>query len=100
MLPPLLTRMRKRSSNPIKPFSEVVTKFHCTFPKEAANTKDPTTRKSAIGVGVNSDNIYLPVGEEVTLEFDHWSILRDIEFPYLPRYSYDQIRTDKGWYPF
>lgn len=90
---------RLKSPKPVKKLEECVIPFWCIFPKEVANNRDEQGRK-CIGVGVNFDITLYPVGERVTLSYSHWSLLRDVNFPHLPRYSYDPIRGENGWYPF
>lgn len=94
------TLIRQRSPKPIKKLDECVVPFYCIFPKEAATDRDKVTKKLCVSVGVGMDIAHFPVEEKVDLPYKFWSLLKDINFKYLPRYGYDPIRTSQGWYPF
>jgi len=84
--------MRHRSTKLILPLDKCITKYRYTFPKQAANSKDPVTGKQAISLSINLERVYYPVEEEVQLEYRYWSLLIDIDFPYFKLEKYDPIK--------
>lgn len=74
-----------KSNRKLIPFEECVSKFRCVFPAEAAT--DKVDDKQGFKLGINSDSIFIPVGEEVTLDYKWWALLKDIGFQYLPDFN-------------
>lgn len=74
-----------KSNRKIIPFEKCVTKFHCVFPQEAAT--DKIDGKQGFKMGVNLESIFVPVGEDFTLEYRWWALLKDIGFQYLPDFN-------------
>ena len=74
-----------KSNRKVVPFEECVTKFHCVFPKEAAT--DKVDGKQGFKMGINTENIFIPVEEDFTLEHKWWVLLKDIGFQYLPDFN-------------
>jgi hypothetical protein len=77
----LIVKIHK-SNRKIIPFENCVTKFHCVFPLEAADIKIDEQR--GFKLGINLDELFVPVGVDITLEFKWWSLLKDIGFKHLP----------------
>lgn len=95
----LINDMKLKSNKTVKSFEECFRKFTCSFPLSAANEIDPVSRKPAIYISINTDTVYVPVGEPVELELPQWSLLRSVNFMGLPVFDYDPIRKN-GWYRF
>lgn len=77
--------VKHKSNHKIIPFEDCVTKFHCVFAKEASNEKK--NDKRGFMLGINMEQLFIPVEEDVTLEYKWWALLKDIGFKYLPDFN-------------
>jgi hypothetical protein len=76
---------RFKSNRKIIPFEDCVTKFHCIFEADAADVKRDGVRGFILGI--NLDEIFIPVSKDVTIEYKWWSLLKDNGFRFLPDFN-------------
>jgi hypothetical protein len=70
--------MRNRSPKPVKKVEDLYELPKYIFPPECANSRDPSTRKLYLEVGVNMDTFRFPIDEPVILERKVWNLLNNI----------------------
>lgn len=66
-----------RSIKPTKPIEDVVGERRYIIPIQKANERDPATMKPSVIVISGGKTMYLPVGEQITIAQDIFSILCD-----------------------
>jgi hypothetical protein len=80
-----------KSDKPVLRFSDCLEQFSCVLPKQAAT--EWHEGKPCLRLSINSDNFFIPCEEKAFLTYSQWSLLKDINFIYLPKGStYDPIR--------
>lgn len=82
----------QQSQKPVKKLEEIVVPFIVHFPKEAANGVDPSTGKKAVMLKINSVKTYIPVDEDTEISKQQWSLLKNINFKWLPDFTNDPLK--------